>query len=156
MEGVPERAENGDADRERPGGRRRGRRGRRTYRPADEELPEVAVPGAEQPEIRPAYAGPTPADPFGGHAFDIFDVLERAEEQAVHPSAAPVSGAAAESGPPTLPELVAEPAPPVAHVPGAAPESAEPEPPPPAPVIAPILVGADEPPAARKRGWWRR
>ena len=28
----------------------------------------------------PAYAGPTPADPFGsGHVFDIFDVMEQAE-----------------------------------------------------------------------------
>ena len=28
----------------------------------------------------PVYSGPTPADPFGGHTFDIFDVLEQAED----------------------------------------------------------------------------
>ena len=36
-------------------------------------------------------------------------------------------------------------------------EIALPEPPPPEPLIKPILIGADaEPPAERKRGWWRR
>ncbi|MBN8896969.1 MAG: hypothetical protein J0H35_02090, partial [Rhodospirillales bacterium] len=44
-------------------------------------LPAIAEPGAEQPDVVPAYAGPTPANPFGGHAFDIFDVLEQAERQ---------------------------------------------------------------------------
>ena len=35
--------------------------------------------------------------------------------------------------------------------------NALPEPPPPEPLVKPILIGADgEPPAERKRGWWRR
>ena len=41
-----------------------------------------AVPGADQPELVPVYAGPTPADPFGGRAFDIFDVMDQAERAA--------------------------------------------------------------------------
>jgi ribonuclease E len=40
------------------------------------------VPGADQPELPPVYAGPTPADPFGGRAFDIFDVMDQAERAA--------------------------------------------------------------------------
>jgi ribonuclease E len=40
------------------------------------------VPGADQPELQPVYAGPTPADPFGGRAFDIFDVMDQAERAA--------------------------------------------------------------------------
>ncbi len=57
------------------GRKRRGRRGGRRRR-RDGEL---EAPSAE-PEV-PAYAGPTPADPFGGSVVDIFDVLEQAEEQ---------------------------------------------------------------------------
>jgi hypothetical protein len=50
----------------------------------------LGVPGAEQPDLVPAYAGPTPADPFGsGHVFDIFDVMEQAELNAVRPSRPP-------------------------------------------------------------------
>lgn len=41
-----------------------------------------AVPGADQPELQPVYAGPTPADPFGGRVFDIFDVMDQAERAA--------------------------------------------------------------------------
>jgi ribonuclease E len=40
------------------------------------------VPGADQPELQPVYAGPTPADPFGGRAFDIFDVMDQVERAA--------------------------------------------------------------------------
>jgi ribonuclease E len=59
--------------------RRRSRRGRRG-RGREGDLPPLGVPGAEQPDLIPAYAGPTPADPFGsGHVFDIFDVMEQAE-----------------------------------------------------------------------------
>jgi ribonuclease E len=59
--------------------RRRSRRGRRRGR-SDGDLSPLGVPGAEQPDLMPAYAGPTPADPFGsGHVFDIFDVMEQAE-----------------------------------------------------------------------------
>ncbi len=66
-----------------PRNRRRGRRGgRRRRRDGDGELSPFAVPGAEQPELLPVYAGPTPADPFGGRAFDIFDVMDQAERAA--------------------------------------------------------------------------
>ena len=64
-------------------GRRRGRRGgRRRRRDGTEEFSAVAEPGAEQPDVGPAYSGPTPANPFGGQAFDIFDVMEQAETAA--------------------------------------------------------------------------
>ncbi|MEA2958802.1 MAG: ribonuclease, partial [Alphaproteobacteria bacterium] len=64
--------------------RRRGRRGgrRRPRRENEGELSPSAVPGADQPELQPVYAGPTPADPFGGRAFDIFDVMDQAERAA--------------------------------------------------------------------------
>ena len=66
-----------------PRNRRRGRRGGRRRRPQNEgELSPFAVPGADQPELLPVYAGPTPADPFGGRAFDIFDVMDQAERAA--------------------------------------------------------------------------
>ncbi|WP_428541358.1 Rne/Rng family ribonuclease [Rhodopila sp.] len=66
-----------------PRNRRRGRRGgRRRRRDNETELPPMAVPGADQPELTPVYAGPTPADPFGGRAFDIFDVMDQAERAA--------------------------------------------------------------------------
>ena len=62
-------------------GRRRGRRGGRRRRREDETLPAVAEPGADQPELPPVYLGPTPANPFGSQGYDIFDVIERAEQQ---------------------------------------------------------------------------
>ncbi len=63
--------------------RRRGRRGgRRRRRDTEGDISPLAVPGAEQPDLLPVYAGPTPADPFGGRAFDIFDVMDQAERQA--------------------------------------------------------------------------
>ena len=63
--------------------RRRGRRGgRRRRRDNEGELSPFAVPGADQPELTPVYAGPTPADPFGGGAFDIFDVMDQVERLA--------------------------------------------------------------------------
>ena len=66
-----------------PRNRRRGRRGGRRRRPQNEgELSPFALPGADQPELLPVYAGPTPADPFGGRAFDIFDVMDQAERAA--------------------------------------------------------------------------
>ena len=79
-EAAPESAD-GDEDAK---GRRRGRRGGRRKRRDETEgdLLAVAEPGAEQPDLLPVYAGPTPADPFGGQAFDIFDVLEQAEQRA--------------------------------------------------------------------------
>ncbi len=69
--------------------RRRSRRGRRG-RGRDGDLSPLGVPGAEQPDLVPAYAGPTPADPFGsGHVFDIFDVMEQAELNAAQASRPP-------------------------------------------------------------------
>jgi ribonuclease E len=66
-----------------PRNRRRGRRGgRRRRSQTDGELSPFAAPGADQPELPPVYAGPTPADPFGGRAFDIFDVMDQAERAA--------------------------------------------------------------------------
>jgi ribonuclease E len=193
------------------GGRRRGRRGGRRRRRDEGELSPYAEPGAEQPELPPVYAGPTPADPFGGRAFDIFDVMdqvERAAEAKTSPTqAARIESEITNQGAPE-PETVA--AEPVAHhdqahdtpdfdshpsaaVPDAsgqteivntgAPEvgvkavatettvetavetaaetpvetMAELEPVPAEPAVKPILIGAGgEPPAERKRGWWRR
>ena len=66
-----------------PRNKRRGRRGgRRRRRENEGELSPFAVPGADQPDLQPVYAGPTPADPFGGRAFDIFDVMDQAERAA--------------------------------------------------------------------------
>ena len=84
VEGVAEGDETPPAlsDDETPN-RRRGRRGgRRRRRDNEGELSPFAVPGADQPELAPVYAGPTPADPFGGGAFDIFDVMDQVERLA--------------------------------------------------------------------------
>ena len=79
-EAVAEPVGSGDDD---PRNRRRGRRGgRRRRRDGEGEMSPFAVPGADQPELQPVYAGPTPADPFGGRAFDIFDVMDQAERAA--------------------------------------------------------------------------
>ena len=70
---------------------RRGGSGRRSRRrDEDGDLSPLGVPGAEQPDLIPAYASPTPADPYGsGHVFDIFDVMEQAELNAAQPRRAP-------------------------------------------------------------------
>jgi hypothetical protein len=61
-------------------------------------LSPLGVPGAEQPDLVPVYAGPTPADPFGsGHVFDIFDVMEQAELNAAQASRPPAGRRAAGS-----------------------------------------------------------
>jgi ribonuclease E len=211
-----------------PRNRRRGRRGgRRRRREGDGELSPFAVPGAEQPELLPVYAGPTPADPFGGRAFDIFDVMDQAEraaeaqpasratsadeivndggpepetitadtsaasDETTARAAEPEESIAAELEHPadaqapapdhaapdahmarqTEPEIINTAAPEPsgeARLTDAEPQAptpandigsgdALPEPPPPEPLVKPILIGADgEPPAERKRGWWRR
>ncbi len=183
VEGVPEHFEQAPAGDDPRGNRRRGRRGPRRRRP-EETLPEVAAPGAEQPYL-PPYVGPTPADPFGGQAFDIFDALERAEAEAVtatpspalpriiEPDSAPEPVASVASEPARiLEEAVADTAAPELPVVGGtasadgsdlAPAAPEPtaapveEPPPPEPAIQPVLVdAATVPPAERRRGWWRR
>jgi ribonuclease E len=104
-----------------PRNRRRGRRGgRRRRRESDGELSPFAVPGADQPELQPVYAGPTPADPFGGRAFDIFDVMDQAERAA---EAKPAARASATG------EIVNHAAPePEASNRGPAPVSSEPAP----------------------------
>jgi len=81
IEGVPEHGEPAGEDDAR---RRRGRRGgrRRRREPGEAEGSPFAIPGVEQPDLPPVYIGPTPANPFGGHAFDIFDVLEQVEASA--------------------------------------------------------------------------
>ena len=170
IEGVPEHADaapEGAGDDE-ARGRRRGRRGGRRRRRdgADGALEPVAEPDAEQPSL-PAYTGPTPANPFGGQAFDIFDVLEQAERAVEQPIAsAPQAAwtAAPAAAPSSVPasapapaadlalelaaELAAEPSPQPAPEPepepGAEP-GPEPEPGPgpvsgPAPQPAPALV----------------
>jgi len=92
VETVPEHAEEHPEEHAEQGseddgrGRRRGRRGgRRRGRRDDGEASPYAAPGADQPDLAPVYIGPTPANPFGGQAFDIFDVLEQAEAAATAP-----------------------------------------------------------------------
>ncbi len=229
-EGTPEAAETAGLSEDDPRNRRRGRRGgRRRRRENEGEASPLAVPSADQPDLQPVYAGPTPADPFGGRAFDIFDVMDQAERAAEArpapraPSAAEiVNDTAPEPGPPNAdpepvgaamvqpplptaeptasdllapnmmpevgsnvtPDAVPEVAPEVEILNTAAPEPASEalgkpagqqapswpapandtdgemaatDPPPAEPLIKPILIGAGgEPPAERKRGWWRR
>jgi ribonuclease E len=87
-----------------PRNRRRGRRGgRKRRRDSEGELSPFAVPGADQPELQPVYAGPTPADPFGGRAFDIFDVMDQVE-RAAEAKPAPRASSAVEISNNTAPE----------------------------------------------------
>jgi ribonuclease E len=109
--------------------RRRSRRGGRRKRRDDDVLPEVAAPGAEQPELPPVYAGPTPADPFGGGTFDIFDVMDQVEQEAAAPkprAPQPALQVAPEPQPEPEPEpmraIPADPAPEAAAESRAAPE----------------------------------
>ncbi|HTU52407.1 MAG TPA: Rne/Rng family ribonuclease, partial [Acetobacteraceae bacterium] len=177
IEGVPEHAETSDEDDAR--NRRRGRRGGRRRRGEDEEpLPALAEPGAQQPELPPLYVGPTPANPFGGNAFDIFDALEQAEELERPAPAPTVTPLPIVAGPPPAVEPVDDIEPvPEATTPDASStepsaealpisESSPPEPAaPPAPAndrdaepaIRPIVIGAEDTSSVeKKRGWWRR
>ena len=73
-EPVPEQAAEAAASAdEEARARRRGRRGGRRRRRDDAPAPDL---DAEQPELPPAYSGPTPANPFGGQNFDIFDLID--------------------------------------------------------------------------------
>jgi ribonuclease E len=146
-------------------------------------VPPHAEPGAEQPELPQVYAGPTPADPFGGHTFDIFDVMERAEDEAaaqpppvIVAEPEPAQGEAVREvpepepaeavvafGEPAVAEAVAsEPEPPVAEPPVPAPEpTAEPmaanDVAAPEPAVKPIIIGGEQDVIVeKKRGWWRR
>jgi ribonuclease E len=164
VEGVPEQGEPGE---EEGRGRRRGRRGGRRRRHEGGEMPPLAEPDAEQPDLPPVYAGPTPANPFGGHTFDIFDVLEEAEPAPLSAPPAPVPEPEpalilTEAEPAQAEATVAEPVldlpvpPPMAEVlPEAAPApandaAAE-------PADKPIIVGGEQDVVVeKKRGWWRR
>ena len=192
---APDAAPGEDAAEDAPAkrrGRRGGRRRRRDVLEGNDiivagattgpDLEDVARPAPSYPT--PSYSGPTPADPFGGsQAFDIFDAIERAEQQRAEAARAPQPAARASDVAEPAP-AVAEPAP--ALMASAEPELALPEParaepnllepepdlPEPAPIsqepagelalaepaaaITPILVGAGEPVAEKKRGWWRK
>ena len=122
---------------------------------------------ADQPELPPVYAGPTPADPFGGGPFDIFDMLDDDEEQPARMPAMPPQTEAARAPEPPIAESIvvetvaAEPGPvaPVAEEPplpvvepvADAPEAVA------GPAVQPIVIGQDDVPQAEpKRGWWKR
>ena len=57
--------------------RRRGRRGGRRRRRDETE----ATAEAPEPAPLPLWTGPTPADPFGGQTYDIFDLIEQQEQE---------------------------------------------------------------------------
>ncbi len=69
--------------------RRRGRRGGRR-KPREED--GTAEPAGEAPL---AYVGPTPADPFAGQGFDVFDAIEQAEQREAMLARAPQPSPAA-------------------------------------------------------------
>jgi ribonuclease E len=126
----------------------RRRRGSRRKRPEEGATLEAA----------PApYAGPTPADPFGGGTLDIFDVLEQAEAQhfaASAPQPEPASGvdmALAQELSQTPAILEAEAVAPIVIDPQPANEE-----PVAGPAIKPVVIGQGEPAAEKKRGWWRK
>jgi ribonuclease E len=82
--------------------RRRGRRGGRRRR-RDEETPaSISAPGAEQPDLPSAYEGSTPATPFGGRGYDIFDAPGQAEAA---PAPAAEMPEAAHGEPAPVPEV---------------------------------------------------
>ena len=161
--------------------RRRGRRGgrRRRRETADgEPVPEGAVHEPASFDTAAAYAGPTPADPFGGGAFDIFDIMDEPDDAAPTPATPEPPPAPARDRPEAEGEAAeatvpAEPAAPSESAADAAPAIVEEEPgllnghaspeqnPAPAsepvssPVPPPLLVG-EEAPLEKKRGWWRR
>ena len=179
---VDATAEAGSSDTEDGERRRRGRRGGRRRR-RDASGDESVSPAAEEAsddEVAPppAYLGPTPADPFAGaSAFDIFESIEQAEEARAAAAAGPAASlpsfaiaqptlearndatrsdttrsdtTRSETNEVPVPEPI-DPAPPTLE-----PESQlEPELPP-APIIMPVLIGAEAPPSEKKRGWWRR
>ena len=177
-EGKIDAAGDADGDDAEARSRRRGRRGGRRRRrgepngtvnadgsegPAElgddgeaaDAAPQAYTPPAYSP---PVYTGPTPADPFNT-GFDIFDILDRAEEAAA-PMAAPmvkqvpilthppVEMATPAPAPEANAELVAAPtAAPMVEPVAQVETIAEAE---------PAAAEPTEPPAPPKRGWWRR
>jgi ribonuclease E len=129
--------------------RRRGRRGGRRRR---RDSPADAT--SETAEMPPAYTGPTPADPFGSAVFDIFDVIEQAEQTPLpfptqplpifEPTPEPVLTAATEPDLPVVREPEAENS---AGASTAEPEPAEAEPTP-APVPVALQLVEEPPPQA--------
>jgi ribonuclease E len=114
------------------------------------------VDSAVQAELAPLpYAGPTPADPFGGGALDIFDVLERAESLQATSVSAPANKIVANAeGAPQIPMLLGTPDVEVEKLAEAV-AASESEPFIGAPV-QPVVIGEAAPATERKRGWWRR
>jgi ribonuclease E len=163
---APELDENGE-----PKARRRGRRGgRRRRRPDGTEVGDAPASIVDEPApapIVPAYVGPTPADPFN-NTYDIFDMLEQAEEAAARPAVVkqvPIQPHAPEPAPELdlMPEILpaeVEISEPVVVEPAAAvvevqfvPEAVDVEPVAP---VEPEVPGEPEPNVPAKRGWWRR
>lgn len=139
------------------GDRPRRTRARRRKRP--EGAAEEAVVGP--------YAGPTPANPFGGAGIDIFDLLDQVEPARPAPPAVPQAALPAQAAPT---DLTVE-QPPAKPVNEPAPASAEPDrhqasaetgPEPHAaepvvgPAVQPVVIGGETETAVKKRGWWSR
>jgi ribonuclease E len=164
---TPDEAGEATADaEEEKGARRRGRRGgRRRRRDTDTAVIDTV-------ELT-SYTGPTPADPFGGVTYDIFDVIEQGSElspaeESVRPlpaeepgistaDPAPEAVAQFQPAPDSIPAEI--PPPPAAQAEETPEQSNDTEASttPPEPVVAkPVLVGGTAPPAVPKRGWWRR
>jgi ribonuclease E len=107
-----------------------------------------------------AYAGPTPADPFGSVA-DIFDILEQAEQRVTPSAPQPPVLPAAEPEPPAADPVADLANPPAIAVseavapvdPADVAASTEPVV---GPAIKPVVIGSDPVVVERKRGWWRR
>ena len=172
--------------------RRRGRRGGRRRREGEPSLPGEAAGEAEAEDTIsippmpshavPAYAGPTPADPFGGTTDSLMAAMEAAEaaaEAALAPpprpkvvepaavaapvlvAAAPVEATVAQLASSELvgPDSVVAMPVPVAAAPAPAPAPA-PVPVPAEAVIGPAILPktVDEVAAAapRRGGWWKR
>ena len=176
-DGIPvgeevELDENGE-----PKARRRGRRGGRRRRRVEDETGEAgseastaeapAPTPAPAPPSPPAYAGPTPANPFN-NTYDIFDMLEQAEQAALQAPVVkqvPIMAAPPAPAQAPAPEPVATPEPMVTASPEPASVDAEPmvarptEPEPVAsaePVTPESEPEPETPPVPAKRGWWRR
>jgi hypothetical protein len=141
---APEQAAGGDA---KPARRRRVRGGRRRAGAAES--------GAAEGE---AHAEPGPPVVYADIA-DIFEAAERAEEAQrlrahIVIEAEPVAPEPEYAAPEPVYETVSA-------APSDAAEPPEPEPPaavppPKGPLVKPVLIGAEEVLAEKKRGWWRR
>jgi len=145
---APEQAAEGDA---KPARRRRVRGGRRRTGAAES--------GAAEGE---AHAEPGPAPVVYADIADIFEAAERAEEAQrlrahivieAEPAAPEPEYAAPE---PVLETVAADSAEPARPDFEPEPEPAASVPPPAAPLVKPTLIGAEEAPVEKKRGWWRR